>query len=290
MRKSVFLLVVGFVAGFAAGVFVWQRAVVGKLESENQQLSGDAKKLAALTEENTRLAGERVDPAELKRLREGQAELLRLRGQVPQLRRELQAAKAEAAAAAALKSAAQFAEAKPETNDPPVDKFTVEVTAQVGWHMAVVTGGWRLPSGKRGFIFLQPTDMGDGTVHVQSHVVALPENLVASLGLEQLKSDGKTSNGSRIFTAEQIQRLIKGLQKPEGSEILEGEGEILSAPRVVVLSGNRAQIGVTQVHTLPSGQTYTTGPVIDVTPTIATDKQTVELVVGGQVNLPRAPR
>jgi type II secretory pathway component GspD/PulD (secretin) len=63
---------------------------------------------------------------------------------------------------------------------------------------------------------------------------------------------------------------------------------MLAAPRVTTLTGQQAQISVTESHALPSGQTYTTGPTIDVLPTILADKQTLELVVGVQLNLGRA--
>jgi hypothetical protein len=63
---------------------------------------------------------------------------------------------------------------------------------------------------------------------------------------------------------------------------------MLAAPRVTTLTGQQAQISLTESHALPSGQTYTTGPTIDVLPTIVADKQTLELVVGVQLNLGRA--
>jgi type II secretory pathway component GspD/PulD (secretin) len=113
--------------------------------------------------------------------------------------------------------------------------------------------------------------------------VELPNELIGRYGLDDLIADGQTSAGSGILTAEQTQRAIRDFEKTDGVDIL-------AAPQVVTLSGRQAQVSVTQSHPLPSGQTYTTGPVIDVTPTIAADRQTVEFVVGAQLNLPREPK
>lgn len=282
MKNKTFLLVIGFLTGLAVGVFVWQKLVTAKLASENQQLREEAKKVAALTDENARLASEHVDPAELKRLRDGQTELIRLRGQAGQLRREAQEAKA-AATRTAQQAAAQTPPTNQPTNDLPVETFTANVTANVSWGMAVVTGGWRLPSGKRGFVILQPSDPGDGSVLVMSRIVELPENLLAGFGLDSLKADGNAGRGSGILTVEQLQDLLKRLEKTEGVALH-------NAPQVTTPSGRQAQVQAVELHTTPSGQTYTTGQVIDVTPTIAADKQTVELVVGAQLNLPRTQK
>lgn len=279
MKSPKVLIAIGFVAGFGVGVFVWQQFVTARLAAENQQLREEVKMVAVLTDENVRLTSERIDPAELKRLRDGQAELLRLRGQVSQLRREAQDAKA-AAAKAAQQMAAQTPPTAQPTNDLPVEIFTANATANVGWGMAVVTGGWRLPSGKRGFVLLQPSDAGDSSVLVNSRIVELPENLLASFGLDALKADGNAGRGNGILSAEQLQDLLKRLEKTEGVEVL-------MAPRVTTPSGRQAQVQAVDHHALPSGQTYTTGQIIEVTPTIAADKQSVELVVGAQLNLPR---
>jgi len=80
------LLAISFLAGFGGGVLVWQQFVTSRLAVENQQLREEANKVAGLSEENARFASKRIDPEELKWLRDGQAELLRLRGQVSQLR------------------------------------------------------------------------------------------------------------------------------------------------------------------------------------------------------------
>jgi hypothetical protein len=280
MKNSKLLLTVGFVIGFAAGVFVWQRFVTARLEAENLHLRDAAKKSAGLAEENARLANERIDPDELKRLRDGQADLLRLRGQMGQLRRELQTAQA-AAAKAVTAPAESISPVNQETNELPVDTFTANVTATIGWKQMLVTGGWQLPSGKRGFVLLQPHVSEDGSVRVESRIFDVPDDLLAGLGLDQLRARDQAVVDGGILSVEDALALVKKLQKLEGVDLL-------TAPQVTTLNGRQAQISVTESHSLPSGQTYTTGPIIDVVPTIGADKQTVELVLGVQLNLGRA--
>lgn len=279
MRNSKLLLTVGFVISFAAGVFVWQRFVTARLEAENLQLREAAKQAVALSEENARLANERIDPDELKRLRDGQAELLRLRGQVAQLRRETEDAKAAAAMAARARS--KSTAEQPQLGESPVESFTNNVTASVGWNHTLATGGWRLASGNRLFVFLKPVPITDAnTVLVQGKIAEVPEHLLSQLGLEGFKTDGQENTGN-IFSPEQSERLAKALEQTEGVKLL-------SAPRVGALSGQQALISVTKAHSLPTGESYTTGPTINVVPTIAPDRQTVELVVGAKLDLPRA--
>ena len=140
MKNPKTLLVLGFLAGFGVGVLVWQQFVTARLATENQQLREEVKKVAALTNENARLAIERIDPAELKRLREGQSELPRLRGQVSQLRRDVQEAKAAAIAAARVPPPSATTNSEPD--ELPVETFTANVTASVlifgGLHPAVL--------------------------------------------------------------------------------------------------------------------------------------------------------
>ena len=281
MKNPKTLLVLGFLAGFGVGVLVWQQFVTARLATENQQLREEVKKVAALTNENARLASGRADPAELERLRDGHTEFLRLRGQVAQLRREVQEAKA--AAVAAARKVPQSVPEKSEPGELPVETFTANVTASVGWKQTLVTGGWRTPSGKCAFVLLQPTATTDANgVNVRSQMVEIPVNLLPELGLDGLEGDAPKMNGSKILSAEQAAGLLKALKNAEGVDLL-------NAPEIITLSGRQAQVQLVDLHTLPSGQTYTTGPLIDVVPTISADQQTVQLVVGAQLNLPRTP-
>jgi hypothetical protein len=279
MKHPKLFLAVAFLAGFAVGVVVWQRFVADRLAAENLALRDQVKQMAALTEENAQLRGEQIDPGELKRLRDGQAELLRLRGQAAQLRRETQEAKA--AAATAARAGTQSAAEQPQSAESPVESFTNNVTASVGWNHTLATGGWRSPTGNRLFVFLKPAPGTDAnTVLVQGKIAEVPEHLLSQLGLEGFKTDGP-ENAGNVFTPEQSEQLANALEKTEGVKLL-------GAPRVITQSGQPASVSIAEAHSLPTGERYTTGPTINLVPTIAPDKQTVELVVGAKLDLPRA--
>ena len=275
------LLLFGFLAGFGAGVLVWQQFVTARLAAENQQLRVEAQKAVALTGENTRLASERIDPEELRRLREGQSELPRLRGQVSQLRRDVQEAKAAAIAAARVPPPSATTNSEPD--ELPVETFTANVTASVGWNGTLVTGGWKSSSGKRVLVLLNPSPgTGENQVTVQSRFVELTEDQLVKLGLDSLKSESPTTTGASVLSAQQTGDFIAYLKKEEGIVLL-------NAPRVTCLSGNQAQVQAVDNHTSPSGRAYTTGQTIDVIPTIAPDNQTVGLTVVARSILQRTP-
>jgi hypothetical protein len=274
MRGSRIIAVLALLA-CGLGLALWLQVRSQKtLQLEVARLRAELAALESLRAENERLREERVDPTELKRLRDGQAELIRLRGQAGQLRREAQeasaaAARAQAAAQLAVASAAPPSAVAPPS--PPAQTYTANATVRAGWRAAAATGGWPLPNGKRGFVLLLPSNPGDGTVSLRTLVVQVPENLLASAGLEGLKVDGNSGNAGGALTLEQVQVLTSSFRKQEGVEII-------SAPQVVVASGQPAQIATSDA-----------GATIEVVPTITPDQQGVEIVVGAQVNLPRAP-
>lgn len=259
--------VLGVVAFLQNGSIERQRVEAGRLRVQLTDLE-------SLRAENERLQKERVDPAELKRLRDGQAELVRLRGQTTQLRREAQeansaAVRAQAAAQAAASAAAAATPTTAPTNALPPATYTASARLNVGWRTAAATGGWVLPSGKRGYVVVMPSDPGDGNVNVRALVFQVPEELLARAGLDGLKADGNAATGSGALTQEQLQVLTSSYRKKEGVELI-------NAPQVSVASGNQAQVSVPE-----------SGLAIDVTPTITPDKQGVDIVVGAQLNLPR---
>jgi len=276
--KPTMLLLGGLTLGLLLGFLIWETSRGGPLRVENLRLIEQAKTADALRAENARLTGERADPDELKKLRDGQTELLRLRGQVSQLRREAQAAHA---------TTRPIAEAVPTNAVPdesPVDSFTASVTKTVGWKQALVTGGWRLPSGKRAFVLMQPSaDQGEGTVLLRSQIVEMSDSAVAALGFQAWLTEERASSGGLVLSVEQAGILQANLKQMEGVDII-------SSPSVTTASGRQAQVSVVDVRTLPSGETYHTGPTVDITPTISADKQNVELVVNAQLNLPRVKK
>ena len=268
MRRSTLLLIAGFALGFGLGFFVWQKQVGNQLREENARLRDQVKNAEALRAENAKLTSERIDPAELNRLRDGQTELLRLRGQVSQLRQQVNVAQAGAPRAQAV------APTSPPTTDEsahsPVETYTAKATATVGWRQIVATGGWKLPSGNRGVVLLQPMadDSNPGTVLVRAQILEIPESLMT--GLDALKAGDKESTGYSVLAPEQARTLMAGVKQTEGASVV-------ATPSVTTASGGQAQISVTEQFTGPNGESLSTGPVLDVTPTIAADGQSVQL-------------
>jgi predicted RecA/RadA family phage recombinase len=271
--KPRFLLMVVLLAGFVGGI-LWQQSAISRLKAENEQHREKSKQVDSLLAENERLSQEKIDPAELQRLRGSQSELLRLRGQVSLLKREVQEAKT--AATALVGTVPQPAATNDEQGELPIQTYVANANASVGWNQALVTGGWKTPSGKRALVLVQPEPGTDAnTVTVQTRMVELPENLLSAMGFDSLKTDNRLNARGSALSAEQVQNLVKTLEATDGVDLI-------TAPVVTTLSGRQAQVSLTADHQTASGQHYQVGPTVDIIPTVAADGKTVELVVSAQ--------
>ena len=274
MRRSSLLLITGFAIGFGLGFFVWQKQIGNRLREENARLRDQVKDVEALRAENVKLASERVDPAELNRLRDGQTELLRLRGQVSQLRQRLNDAQAATNRAVTAKQPTT----SDETTQLPIETYTAKATLKVGWQRTMITGGWKLPSGNRGLVMLQPLadEANPNAVHVRAQIVELPESLMAGLG--NLDANGTDARGYDVLTSAQARELLGKIRNTEGASII-------ASPSVITASGQQAQVQLVESFTGPNGEKYWVGPVVDITPTISPDNQSVELAVEAKLNV-----
>src|SRR5688572_31276484 len=225
--------------------------------------------------------------SELERLREERAELVRLRGQVAELRRDLksmqQAMTRANSAAAAMKGI---------TVADLVQEFVANIQATVPPQQTLVTGGWKLPSGKHALFFVEPMLVGadgnrlemvgdadsPGQIVVQTRIVELSEEALSRHGFSGLKSDAPETGGQLLLTAAQQREILGALEQERGVDIL-------AAPRVVTLSGRQAQVKVANAHTTPMGESFETGPVLDLVPTVAADGRSVDMRVSAQVRL-----
>jgi hypothetical protein len=227
--------------------------------------------------------------SELERLREERSELVRLRGQVAELRRDLkslQQAMARANSAAAAMKHITVADL--------VQEFVANIQATVPPQQTLVTGGWKLPSGKHAFFFVEPTLVGadgnrlervgdadsPGQIVVQTRIVELSEEALSRHGLSGLKSDAPETGGQLLLTAAQQREIFGALEQETGVDIL-------AAPRVVTLSGRQAQVKVVNSHMTPAGEPFETGPMLDLVPTVASDGRSVDMRVSAQVRLRR---
>jgi hypothetical protein len=245
--------------------------------------------------ENASRAQQPTD-SELERMREERSELVRLRGQVAELRRDLKSmqqamARAGAAASAAAKTnitAADFVQA-----------FVANVQATISPQQTLVTGGWKLPSGKHALFFIEPVVVdaagntyvaglqgvnGDaespGQISVQTRIVELSEEALTRHGLTGLKSDAAETGGQLLLTDAQQRQIFGALEQEEGTSVL-------AAPRVLTLSGRQAQIKVVETTMMPTGESFETGPVLDLVPTVAADGRSIDMRVSAQMRLRR---
>jgi type II secretory pathway component GspD/PulD (secretin) len=115
---------------------------------------------------------------------------------------------------------------------------------------------------------------------VQTRIVELSEEALTRHGLTGLKSDAAETGGQLLLTDAQQRQIFGALEQEEGVSVL-------AAPRVLSLSGRQAQIKIANAHTTPTGESFETGPLLDLVPTVAADGRSVDLRVSAQMRLRR---
>lgn len=248
---------------------------------------------APLVEQVQRLKGEKDTTAmrlltlasTLERARTNSSELLKLRAEVTRLRSEAEALAAEAMEA----RAAQTDMLQVLSNLPPVRKFVSTTAAAASWGQTIVTGGWKLPGGRRAIILVQPyPGNANNQITLRSTILEYSEDAGEKLGLTQFNFDEHALDGTvarataHTINVEQSEAVLNTAKSTEGVNVLE-------APGVSTISGRQAQIQAVDIHALPSGQRYPTGPVIDFIPTISHDGEGIELVMTAQLDYPVQP-
>ena len=280
--KKVILGVAVLVA--CAALFYWQHRSLRQLQAENAALDAAASELDLLREEAEELRKSQIDPAEVERARLAQAELLRLRGEVSQLREQLKTAQ-QANRAAERKDAAVPA---PVTgaSASPVETYSATLRATLAPQQTLATGGWLMPNGKRGIVLVEPAIIsnagGTAQVMIQTRFVELSDDALASVGLAGLKSQGKESTSQSILELEQSRLLIQSFETTPGVNVL-------SAPRVSTSDGRQARVSVTNRRTI-DGAEYEVGPTLDVLPQVSPDGKSVEMTIIAQMRLESNPQ
>jgi len=203
------------------------------------------------------------------------SEMLRLRGEVARQRREVE--EISAAAKDAMSFQARVLDVF--SNTPPVRTFVATTIAKVSWNQTVITGGWRTPDGKRAFV-LATVQRGDTDeqVRVSSKVVEFTESTAKDLRLSGFyDEDRQTPEGFIMLDPKQTADLLQRTQDPE-------RGSLASALTVTTVNGRQAQVQTTEMRQIPSGEKYSTGPILDFYPTVAADGQSVLLLMTAQLN------
>ncbi len=201
-------LVVLVVVALSGGL-IWQWRALRLAQAENAALNAAAAEGDLLKDEVEELRKKVADAGDLEKARKAEAELLRLRGEVSQLRDQLKKEQAARLAAERKASASAGAQNSPEPQPEPVQTFSAIVRASLGPQQSLLTGGWTLPNGKRAIVMVEPTlidatgniaQPGEASqVVVQARFAEMSDEVLEHLNLQSMRMAGKESNAQSIL-------------------------------------------------------------------------------------------
>ncbi len=259
----------------AAGAGIYEKRHSLKLQKEiqslRQQTEPSSKQIQQLQNERDDLAKQlSALHDENERLNRNTSELLKLRNRVSQLQSE---------ADAAMKSANDYAaQIKDLMAIPPVKKFVSMTQATVSWNQALVTGGWKTPSGKRTIVLttLRRRDNPKELV-INSKILEFTEQAGQKLGLDRFNFDKEKQVDTHVLEAEQAEAILNLTKNSK-------DVEVVSSPSVLTTSGVQSSVSMQDMHSTSTGEAFATGPTIDLIPTISTDGNSVNLITTAQMN------
>ena len=202
-------------------------------------------------------------------------ELLRLRATVAKLRREAE----ELSAASKDAMIFQASVLDVLSNTPPIRTFVATAVVSVPWDQTVATGGWKTPNGKRALV-LATVQRGENAdqVSIKSRIIEYTEAGEKELGISNfLDENYQTPKGIITLDAKQAADFLGHIGN--SSDI-----SLTTEMTVITLSGRQAQIQSADMRQTPSGEKYSTGPIIHYVPTISGDRQSLQLVMLAQLN------
>jgi len=235
-------------------------------EQLSQERDETARKLAALGAEN-------------ERLNLNTTELLKLRGEATRLRGELK--RAQMVTRNNLEAERSQSLIKQIPDDPaPVETYSATARAVVPWNQALISGGWKSPSGKMIYVLAVPTHSEDaGVVMITAHVVEVSVGAATQLGLDQSNMGDKETKLSAVLTTELFETIVN---MANNTNIV----AILDSPRVEVSTGGAAGISSVRSKKTRAGEEYAVGPSLTFTPTISADGQSVDLGMVASLKYP----
>jgi RNA polymerase sigma factor (sigma-70 family) len=271
------------------------------LRQENRALRDQLEQ----TQQTTREQGLPLsEPASAQQLRDAQREVLRLRGEVGRLLRDLQAASAQSNGAAL---------AADEENAPTnvISGFTplqAAVRSQLAPGQSLVTGGWPGHPGARVFLLAVPQITGENPDRVEVHLATMeiPEMLLADFGLDGVQAGSSWSGASKVLPAGQAEELRKRFldspadTRPEHMRWI-GEPHVTStnsqpASSTVVMAswGDKGFLGASDDGKYGENLKLRcsdadldlgpyNGPAFTVTPVILADRNTIDLAMQATV-------
>jgi len=210
----------------AVAVPVWQGIQLHRANGEKSQIEAQLSELPVLKEDSAKLAQMRIDQTELNRLRAEHSDLLRLRGEVSRLRQQLQAE--------AGRNSKDINISGQITNARESKPFAAHVNARMGSGETLLMKGWSTNPGKRSLVLLtptvHPTTPDVGQVSFSSYFIEVPEDALASLGLNDLPDD------KRVLSAKDTENLLKALGQAGAT--------MLSAPRISTVNEVQASVQI----------------------------------------------
>jgi RNA polymerase sigma factor (sigma-70 family) len=251
---------------------------------QNSQLREQAALLKKVAQERDEADKKLADmQAENAQLRQIPSELLRLRGEVGRLRKDTEAS----AFTAKLKSLAQDVQPDSDllgTNSIPDHPFSASVKGKVPWNYALVTGGWKLPSGNRAVVVARLVQKADAAeVGIEDTILDLTEASAVKLGLAQINTDQTKSTSVYILPPDQYEVLMK--QSLAANNPTENVKEINCAySQATALSGSTFTQSMGGERTTSSGESYAKGPVLIYRPTISPGGESVLLEMAVKLN------
>jgi RNA polymerase sigma factor (sigma-70 family) len=258
-----------FVATVAVGIYESRRAsnLKSQVETLQQQHVKKVHQLENTLEDTTRqLIALRK---ENDRLNRNMGELLKLRGEVTQLRSD--AAVIRQAREANVPERDQQVFALPTlSKDFPL----MMVNAVVPWNQVMVAGGWKRSSGRRAVLFSVPRQMNpeDKTqMTITGHILEFPEDAAATLGLEQFITEAPEIRPSGMLTTDRYEAVLKKAESTEGVVAI-------NLGSVTTTNGRQTQLQSVELKRTEPGERME-GPIVDLIPTVSNDGQSVRLKV-----------
>jgi RNA polymerase sigma factor (sigma-70 family) len=276
-QLKIVLLTVAAVAGITTAVLQHQAAEA--LRAQNRLLLEQNQGLAQAQEENQRLSNLLAQANSTALSKDQASELLRLRGQVGQLRAGLRDARAAFPSNSLVQNPAP---PKTDIADPASQPFTAALTARIPTGQTLLTGGWSTAPGKRSFVLMTPVvnSFAGATpqVTVGTSTVELPETMLFRLDLAQLTTEGHESSVERLLNPAQAGALLDFLQHPP-------DGVLVTHSKITADDGIASQMTVSP-DSAANGETPVPGFSISFTPSVTADHAGVDLAIKAELTPP----
>ncbi|HVV71002.1 MAG TPA: sigma-70 family RNA polymerase sigma factor [Verrucomicrobiae bacterium] len=266
------------IAGLGTALLV-QHQSIRRAEAENAALGRRLEELRAANQA-AQAAANKNQPEPTRR---AESELMRLRGEVTTLRRELQSV-----ASRGLSTNSAQNEPGPNTAPGRPNTLHANIRTEIPDGQTLLTGGWSTGSGSRVFVLATPTvllpdgnaahgDPAGKQVNVKTRVLEVPDTLLTRVGLGALTVEGDESSSYNVLARDQLQRLLNELAAAGGTKVL-------SESSVTTLDARQAEIQT--VDDKANGATENLSHTINVLPVISSDKSAIELTLDAGLTKP----